>query len=771
MKDIKFATNFFGFMLNDLDSIKLTIEPEVLEMVQKKLLVLQDTDDEDEIISISQEILDLGLNSSASDIFVSLNETAQQYRDKGYKPEPFKPILREKASTMDGHANQQIFLSDKGKVKDLAKLLSQNTSPLILEPKIRTFWDSREHGGGPVEDEGGSVEDEVRYANIGLFTNDDPENQSPCNSSEALQNEKDYYLRVNIGHPETWDCSKEEERIPFPEEDLSDEGDWLRVVISCHADDFKITPDHQYLFLPHQGDSWSCSCDHNQAHTCSTEMRKWYIYFKVTTTRKIGELQLEIGFYLKNNLLQSRTFVATVGKPINPSMPSFFTINNPGINNTLRNVSTNLESVSLNIQIKNEEENPRIILVGGNEGDEDNVDSNIYHYSLLSDEALKNALISAREVLKDRYVYKKGESYYSTLDKENHKELKGEKSLLEDLIALAHVGKSLYENVFRTVDSIYRLDGLFEKQDPAHVIQICVQNNQDASTPYLWSLIYDISLGSDEQEWKPCKLLEEENWENFTKQKGNYSSKCPFDADHEKNVICPFGFWGFRHLISEPPSIKTKFDNLPGEVKVKNNPILITAGFHKDTVNWIDDMEELGEKVNFSMEIASDSRDGFFNELEKDSEFVYLMCHCVNESDPVTKLDDPYLKIGNDIKVSTGDFTSWIRELRKDNPDHWKSTSPLVFINACHSVQLQPSDRVRFVDRFIAAHASGVIGTEVSVDPVFANEAANRFFSKFILEKKSAGEAMREMRIDFLSKGNVFGLIYTAYCLSNLRLT
>jgi hypothetical protein len=100
----------------------------------------------------------------------------------------------------------------------------------------------------------------------------------------------------------------------------------------------------------------------------------------------------------------------------------------------------------------------------------------------------------------------------------------------------------------------------------------------------------------------------------------------------------------------------------------------------------------------------------------------------------------------------------------------WGETRPLVFINGCHTVELSPDALVGFVDTLIQAKASGVIGTEVTITQGLADEAAELFWSYFLKEGTSAGQAIRRMRCDFLSKGNLMGLAYTPYCSADLRL-
>ena len=75
-----------------------------------------------------------------------------------------------------------------------------------------------------------------------------------------------------------------------------------------------------------------------------------------------------------------------------------------------------------------------------------------------------------------------------------------------------------------------------------------------------------------------------------------------------------------------------------------------------------------------------------------------------------------------------------------------------------------------FADAFVGkAGASGMVGTEVALDQGVASLFMERFLTGFVAGA-SAGEALRAARWDLVRRGNVMGLAYTAYCLSNLRI-
>lgn len=61
----------------------------------------------------------------------------------------------------------------------------------------------------------------------------------------------------------------------------------------------------------------------------------------------------------------------------------------------------------------------------------------------------------------------------------------------------------------------------------------------------------------DQEPLAPAKVLAECRSKLTAEQLANYLDGCPYQAEHPKmNVLCPYGFWGLRHLIEEPPSVK-----------------------------------------------------------------------------------------------------------------------------------------------------------------------------------------------------------------------
>jgi hypothetical protein len=151
--------------------------------------------------------------------------------------------------------------------------------------------------------------------------------------------------------------------------------------------------------------------------------------------------------------------------------------------------------------------------------------------------------------------------------------------------------------------------------------------------------------------------------------------------------------------------------------------------------------------------------------LSRDLPIVYFYCH--GEQDT----SGTYLGVGHGEKITARDFQGWVYDWKKwEHKTVWDVVRPLVFINACHSVEITPDTLVTYLDAFVGtAHAAGVIGTEVQVSQHLAMDVALQFFERFF-QGFSAHQALQEIRLDYLSRGNLLGLVYTPYCWTDLRL-
>jgi hypothetical protein len=350
-----------------------------------------------------------------------------------------------------------------------------------------------------------------------------------------------------------------------------------------------------------------------------------------------------------------------------------------------------------------------------------------------------------------------------------------------DLLKLAEVGSALFNKVFLQVRSAD------EKQTAAEWVWelnkaladhsvIQVARTAPANYVFPWGMVYEHPLDNPSA-YRMCKIVDEE-WVPGTTPKVDplTQTRCKYHGEpgHKKNIICPYGFWGLKHIIEQPPSAVTDLkaldftDSTCRIVRVQP-PINVGVAVSLDTnfdpqrmkahLNW------LGLDPLAFQPPPADSWTSVCTMLQASELVYYFLCH--DEWDPAQQ--DSYLGVGlpsdNAARVYANRLVAFLRE---QHPEIWKARRPLVFINGCHTADLRPGQVLNFVPAFVAAGASGVIGTEVSVIFPVAVEVGEALLGK-LAGGVSVGEAMRAVRWDLARKGNLLGLAYTMYCWADQR--
>jgi hypothetical protein len=341
------------------------------------------------------------------------------------------------------------------------------------------------------------------------------------------------------------------------------------------------------------------------------------------------------------------------------------------------------------------------------------------------------------------------------LDDDNGKPLD---RLVEDLGRVAELGWNLWTLLLQDQDEWWA-----PLREPA-----TIQVSRAAGTAFVfpWALVYDIPLLSHEA-WRPCSLLDTEA--GLRRALDGFPRRCPREADHGPNVLCPFGFWGYRHVFEQPPSAPSG-SGLARSVGMTNEPPRLVAGLSRRLSADLTDRHLAALRSGLPGFVLHDhdSKDAVRDALREPVELVYFYCHGGMEPMARSGLPVPYLEVGEHDRLQPGDLLGW--RVGSWPADHWREQSPLVFINGCRTAELTPELLVNFVDGFSAARAAGVIGTEIPLSQAVAGEAAERFFRHFRVSRSGVGAALLRMRLELLAKGNLLGLAYTPYCSADLRL-
>jgi len=341
--------------------------------------------------------------------------------------------------------------------------------------------------------------------------------------------------------------------------------------------------------------------------------------------------------------------------------------------------------------------------------------------------------------------------------------LRPAKALVDDLKALAPIGWDLYSLLPGQVPPDFYGDLLATPEN--FVVQVGRPETSSFVLP--WACMYEIPLISDD---KPTLCPMVEKWDGERPLFTGDLRQCPY-GPHERNILCPFGFWGYRYAIEQLSS--------------SDKPVLsIRAALKCDVVvgetQYGVDLRKLDAHVSrlsqllATMPIKAQLQEGKDKEkietlLGADLPFIYFYCHGErkNPADP-----DTYLGVGQREKITAQDLIGWTQTWYKRlKKVIWSAVRPLVFINACHVLAIEPETLVSYLQAFVSrGRAAGVIGTEVRVDQSLAMDVAEQFIAAWMSGQKTVEEALRAVRLDYLRQGNMLGLVYTPYCWSELKL-
>lgn len=235
-----------------------------------------------------------------------------------------------------------------------------------------------------------------------------------------------------------------------------------------------------------------------------------------------------------------------------------------------------------------------------------------------------------------------------------------------------------------------------------------------------------------------------------------FQGNCPSYGDD--TVICPSGFWGFRHNIGMPVSIPHA-PELPVTLPVGDAPTVAMAvsqdfGVHRQ---HRDVLRGLAPNLGFHY---AEERPETIEMMQKVSPHVlYFFCH------------GRVFRNVPSIEVGPRHTIGITRDNLRSKDIFWEDVRPLVFINGCHTTALEPETAIDLVSGFLdVAEAAGVIGTEITNFVSLARPFAEGCLRRFVVERQSIGQAIRESRLDLLQTGNPLGLMYVPYVMSSLRL-
>ena len=287
-----------------------------------------------------------------------------------------------------------------------------------------------------------------------------------------------------------------------------------------------------------------------------------------------------------------------------------------------------------------------------------------------------------------------------------------------------------------------------------------------------WALLYTTSIDSRHgpgfQSVPLCPLLS--NWDGRTPLVSSGQTSCPYagSISHTADLLCPFGFLGFRHDIEQLNSADRPVVTITApsgsRVVIAETAYQVDRKALQHHVTGL--RQAFGRLPGIDVAEAA-SKDQLKQLICADLPVIYFLCHGER---PRAGSPETFLGIGNREHLTPADFIGWVQDaFLSQHIRVWDQIRPLIFINACHSAELDPAALFNYIDAFVGmGHAAGVIGTEVKVSQDLAMEFARCFFDELLSPGRTVGIALRHARLAFLANGNLFGLNYTPYCWADL---
>jgi TIR domain len=587
----------------------------------------------------------------------------------------------------------------------------------------------------------------ARYTNLRFMSADG----RPVDRTAALGPGGAYRLIVNIGTLAPDTIVEHAAATPFPAEHLpqTPDGNWLAVV--AVSDEIEVSPERRWLFLPRAGASWVCGCRPEGGHHCREAERASALAIAVRMPPRVQVAGLRLCIYYQRNLVQSHRLAVGIGVG--------------GVGQSARvdySLTADLGELgflrprSLSILTNANPDGSHRIVVNG-----ERRQPLVFH---LTEGQMRDAVREARAALRRIHLNQRAGLFGREPqwhNRYNERNAKSTPDFVDDLRQLAPLGRLLWTALLADQPdqrAVLREELLTRPS----VIQVARSSGSVFVFP--WALVYDIALESDSRRHRLCRLVE--GWDDAAASLPEWPADCPHRVEHGPNTICPYGFWGVRHVIEQPPSMPAG-RSLPTLIPLTRDRLQLVIGRSAALDSQLAgrhlaSIERLGGFAIADCQRLDEFRDALG---AADVQLVYLYCHGRRERLAGSDAVLPYLEFAPDERLFPVDLIAWSDGWWGRN--HWQVVSPLVLVNGCHTAELSPESLVNFVDAFVGVHAAGVVGTEVTVHQQVAGEAAELLLER-LEHQATVAEALQHARLSLLRKGNLMGLAYTAFCSADL---
>lgn len=473
------------------------------------------------------------------------------------------------------------------------------------------------------------------------------------------------------------------------------------------------------------------------------------LFFPVQTPAQPGTYRLRCGIYYQQTLVQSRLITMQVAaQPIAGADPALLSRVDYTLSKTLdgRHL-TGMGQTRLSLMLNDNGNGTHgFRFFGQNEFKND---------ATLSEGELKTLIEMARAAL--RRAAWGDESEYDGSQTYRYDGIRDMEQLREDLVRFAQRGYRFYADLVRQFAGSADLFTLADLMLTPGQLQLASKRSARLVVPLAMFYDYPFDDGLSLDDYSLCRTFTQALESNQPlADTPCFQGQCPNHG--EDRIVCPSGFWGFRHSLGLPVSLDAAPDaptkiSLPGKpglaVNVSTDPNFIERPKHEQALR----------KMGVNWEYA-DTRDGSLTLLKQTkSQVVYFYCH----GGLANGL--PFLSVG----PKGGDRITGSNLLNKRI--RWQNPRPLVVINGCHTTALSPEAALDLVTAFVGiSQAAGVIGTEITIFEPIARNFAEAFFQLFLVQRQTVGEAVRGARLKLLQDWNPLGLVYIPFVLPGLQL-
>jgi hypothetical protein len=332
-------------------------------------------------------------------------------------------------------------------------------------------------------------------------------------------------------------------------------------------------------------------------------------------------------------------------------------------------------------------------------------------------------------------------------------------SFEQDLINLAIRGYMLYDGMINQISG-----GRKQSDDLRNLMlkpgRVQISSKESARFVVPAALFYDYRLDTQAKSHRVCDaFMNALRAHAALADSPCFLGQCPHRD--EMDVVCPGGFWGYRHELGLPVSMEgdgvgeaepdIEFKDPAGMVVIVSlDKMLVEREPHEKQLRLIRNplLFTLCEERTKALEAMKNPQ----------AQLIYFYCH-----GGITDTNTPYLNVGTNEYITPDNLRAYDIQ--------WSTPRPLVFLNGCMTTALEPEKAIEFVSAFVnQAAAAGVIGTEITIFEPLATEFGEKFMGYFLHDCKSIGQSIRLARLALLEQSNPLGLVYIPFALPGLRM-